>query len=59
MTLANAIKSFIANYIMTDKWQHYAGYEDGLERDVDKLFSLCSTEQEREIVKAVISLEDH
>jgi hypothetical protein len=44
---------------MTDKWQHYAGYEDSLERDVDKLFSLCTTDEEREIVKAVISLEDH
>lgn len=59
MTLATAIKSFVANYIMTDKWQHYGGYEDALERDIDKLYSLCSTEQEREIVKAVISLEDH
>ena len=44
---------------MTDKWQHYAGYEDGLEKDVAELFSLCSTEQEREIVRAVISLEEH
>ena len=59
MTLAIEIKKFIANYVMTDKWQHYAGYEDGLERDVDKLFSLCTTDAEREIVKAVISLEDH
>ena len=59
MTLANEIKSFIANYIMTDKNQHYAGYEDQLEYEVDKLFSLCSTEQEREIVRAIISLEEH
>lgn len=59
MTLAIEIKNFIANYVITDKWQHYAGYEDALERTVDKLFSLCTTDEEREIVKAVISLENH
>lgn len=59
MTLANEIKRFIANYIMTDKNQHYAGYEDQLEYAVDKLFSLCTTDAEREIVRAIISLEEH
>ena len=59
MILADEIKSFIANYIMTDKNQHYAGYEDQLEYEVDKLFSLCTTDTEREIVRAVISLEEH
>lgn len=59
MTLAIAIKNFITNYIMTDKFQHYAGYEDHLEIAVENLFSLCTTDEEREIVRAIISLEDH
>jgi hypothetical protein len=59
VTLASEIKSFIANYVMTDKLQQHSGYEDSLERCIDKLFSLCTTDEEREIVKAIISLEEH
>jgi succinate dehydrogenase flavin-adding protein (antitoxin of CptAB toxin-antitoxin module) len=59
MTLANEIKKFIVNYIKSTDLQQYSGYEDLLEDTVNKLFSLCTTEEEREIVKAVISLEDH
>lgn len=59
MTLANAIKKFIANFIQSTDLQHYAGYEDRLQDAVDDLFSLCTTDAEREIVRAVISLEDH
>jgi succinate dehydrogenase flavin-adding protein (antitoxin of CptAB toxin-antitoxin module) len=59
MTLANEIKKFIVNYIKSTDLQQYSGYEDLLEDTVNKLFSLCTTEEEREIVKAVISLEEH
>lgn len=59
MTLANEIKSFIANYIATDKWQHYGGYEDRLDDAIYYLTSLCTTPEEYEIVKAIISLENH
>lgn len=59
MTLAIEIKNFIANYIKTDKWQHYAGYEDRLEDAVYYLYSLCTTQEEYEIVKTIVSLEDH
>lgn len=58
-SLAFRIKLFIEHYIMTDEYQGYGGYEDALENAVDYLYSLCTTDAEREIVKAIVSLEEH
>lgn len=59
MTLAEAIKTFIEYYIMTDENQNRAGYEYSLEKDIHMLYALCTTDDERAIVKAIVSLEDH
>ena len=59
MTLADKIKLFISNYLMTTDHQHFGGYEDHLENVIEELFYLCTTDEERAIVRAIISLEEH
>jgi hypothetical protein len=59
MTLAKALKNFIVNFVVSKELQRSSNYEDTLEWAVDELFSLCTTDEERELVKAVIHLEDH
>ena len=59
MTLAKAIKSFIETYIISQELQQYGRYEDILDEAIDRLYSLCTTEAERAIVKAIVSLEEH
>lgn len=59
MTLAKAIKHFIETFIISQDLQQYGRYEDLLDDAVDELYSLCTTETERAMVKAVVSLEEH
>lgn len=59
MTLASEIKKFIDTFVKSQDLQRYGNYEDLLDNAVDYLTSLCTTAEEYEIVKAVISLEDH
>lgn len=59
MTLAKAIKNFIETFIMSQDLQQYGRYEDILDDAVDELYSLCTTEAEHAIVKAIVSLEEH
>ena len=59
MTLAIEIKKFIDTFIKSQDLQRYGNYEDILDNAVDYLTSLCTTAEEYEIVKAIISLEDH
>lgn len=59
MTLANAIKAFIETFILSQDLQQYGRYEDLLDNAVDIMYSLCTTETERAIVKAIVSLEEH
>ena len=59
MTLAIEIKKFIDTFIKSQDLQRYSGYEDRLDDAIDYLTSLCTTQEEYEIVKAIISLENH
>ena len=59
MTLAIEIKRFVDNFIKSKDLQRCSNYEDVLDEAVDYLTSLCTTAEEYEIVKAIISLEDH
>ena len=59
MTLVIAIRRFIDNFIKSKDLQRSSNYEDTLEYAVDELYSLCTTDEERELVKAVVRLEDH
>lgn len=59
MTLAIEVKKFIDTFIKSQDLQKYGNYEDLLDDVVDYLTSLCTTAEEYEIVKAIISLENH
>lgn len=59
MTLAIEIKKFIDTFVKSTDLQKYSGYEDYLDDAIDYLTSLCTTQEEYEIVKTIISLEDH
>lgn len=59
MTLAIEVKKFIDTFIKSDRLQSLSGYEDYLDEAIDYLTSLCTTAEEYEIVKAIISLEEH
>lgn len=59
MTLAIEIKKFIDTFIKSQDLQKYGNYEDRLDDAVYYLISLCKTQEEYEIVKAIVSLENH
>ncbi len=59
MTLIIALRRFITTYVNPTSIHSWSNYEDTLEEVIDELYSLCTTDEERELVKAVISLEDH
>lgn len=59
VTLAIEIKRFIDTFIKSQDLQRYSNYEDRLDDAVYYLTSLCKTEEEYEIVKAIVSLENH
>lgn len=59
MTLAIEIKKFIDTFIKSTDLQRCGNYEDRLDDAIDYLTSLCTTAEEYEIVKAIISLENH
>lgn len=59
MKLIIALRRFIATYVNPTSIHSWSNYEDTLEEAIDKLYSLCTTDEERELVKAIVRLEDH
>ena len=59
MTLAIEIKKFIDTFVKSQDLQRLGNYEDYLDEAIYNLTSLCTTAEEYEIVKAIVSLENH